>query len=280
MILWETPVLDRSQSDVDHAKQLWDIGYNNLTDTQKAEYIAGLKGSLNLSDLYRLQNNIQLLSDVLELGLDFKLGNNICPINSFSLNSPINHYLFKKIPIDVKPNNLYTLSFKVKILSGTTSKINVAFYNKNISICSERKDLTINNGFCVGTFMIPDNVLNYYYLLIYDGTWGGTKGNLIEFSDVQLEKGGIATSFQNYAADLPEILTEEKCNEIITDVEIIRNAYTKYDTTPSTPSFPLNDYKKFNDIEQILTDVYKILNSNFHYYTGQKLYSGRRIGLL
>ena len=68
MILWETPVLDRSQADVDYAKELWDIGYNNLTDTQKAEYIAGLKGSLNLSDLYRLQNNIQLLSDVLELG--------------------------------------------------------------------------------------------------------------------------------------------------------------------------------------------------------------------
>ena len=154
MILWETPVLDRSQADVDYAKTLWDIGYSNLTDTQKAEYIAGLKGSLNTSDLLRIENNIQLLSDVLELNLTTYNGN------------------IPGIP-------------------------NVAYY---------------------------DN--------------------------------------------------------LISNVEAIRSAYTTYDNTPATPSGPINEFSKINNIEQIVTDVYKILNSNFHYYTGQGLYSGRRIGLL
>jgi len=154
VILWQTPVLDRSQADVNHAKELWDIGYNNLTDTQKAEYIAGLKGSLNTSDLLRIENNIQLLSDVLEL--------------------------------------------------------NLTTYNGNV----------------------PDIPNATYY------------------------------------------------DNLLSNVESIRSAYTIYDNTPATPSEPINEFLKVNSIEQILTDVYKILNSNFHYYTGQKLYSGRRIGLL
>jgi len=86
MILWQKAVTDRSQSDVDIARSMWERGYFNLatvstcnlgecylpadlSDSERARYDAGLKGSLNKADLLRIENDIQLLSDVLELGL-------------------------------------------------------------------------------------------------------------------------------------------------------------------------------------------------------------------
>ena len=87
MILWQKAVTDRSQSDADIARSMWERGYFNLatvstcnlgecylpadlSDRERARYDAGLKGSLNKADLLRIENDIQLLSDVLELGLN------------------------------------------------------------------------------------------------------------------------------------------------------------------------------------------------------------------
>ena len=70
MNLWQEAVTDRTQTDVDKAVLYNQTGWNSLTDEQKAEWLAGMKGSLNESDLLRIENNIQLLSDVLELSLD------------------------------------------------------------------------------------------------------------------------------------------------------------------------------------------------------------------
>lgn len=64
---WMPPVTDRTQADVDHARALITTGWENLTADQKSEYLAGLKGCLNISDLFRIENNIQILIDVLEL---------------------------------------------------------------------------------------------------------------------------------------------------------------------------------------------------------------------
>lgn len=64
---WEPPVTDRTQADVNYAKELIAIGWNNMTAEQRSEYLAGLKGCLNTSDLSRIENNIQILIDVLEL---------------------------------------------------------------------------------------------------------------------------------------------------------------------------------------------------------------------
>ena len=64
---WEPPVTDRTQTDVNYAKELIAIGWNNMTAEQRTEYLAGLKGCINTSDLSRIENNIQILIDVLEL---------------------------------------------------------------------------------------------------------------------------------------------------------------------------------------------------------------------
>lgn len=68
-ILWTEPILDRAQSDVDIAKELWIKGWVNMTAEEQVEYLAGLKGAINRSDFLRIENNIKLLSDVLELNL-------------------------------------------------------------------------------------------------------------------------------------------------------------------------------------------------------------------
>lgn len=70
---WIEPVTDRTQEDVDHAKELIE-GWYSLTEEQKAEYLAGLKGCLNSTDLERMENNIQILIDVLELDKESHVG--------------------------------------------------------------------------------------------------------------------------------------------------------------------------------------------------------------
>lgn len=69
MLLWQNPVTDRTQSDVERVLELLKKGWQNFTDDEKTEWNVGMKGALNASDLERVQNNIQLLSDVLELDL-------------------------------------------------------------------------------------------------------------------------------------------------------------------------------------------------------------------
>ncbi len=69
MLLWIEAVTDRSQNDVYLVLELLEKGWKNFADSEKREWSAGMKGSLNISDLTRIQNNIQLLSDVLELNL-------------------------------------------------------------------------------------------------------------------------------------------------------------------------------------------------------------------
>lgn len=80
--------------------------------------------------------------------------------------------------------------------------------------------------------------------------------------------------------EIPEIPTESYFLKLLEIVQTIRSSYSVHDYTPQTPTQPLNSFKKWNDIEKILQDVYKILNSNFYYYCGHGLYSGGEIGLL
>ena len=67
---WIDPIYDRTQADVDRVKELNNIGYFNMTTEQQQEWLTDLKGALNRSDLVRIENDIQILSDVLELDLD------------------------------------------------------------------------------------------------------------------------------------------------------------------------------------------------------------------
>ena len=50
-------VYDRTQDDVDEIKRLLSIGWKYMTDIEKADWMHGMKGALNLSDIKRIENN-------------------------------------------------------------------------------------------------------------------------------------------------------------------------------------------------------------------------------
>lgn len=152
VLLWKDAVTDRKQSDVERVKELLEKGWQNFTDEEKEEWSSSMKGALNTSDLERIQNNVQLLSDVLEL------------------------------------------------------------------------DLSVE--------------------------------------------------------DVPELPDVKFYDQLLINIEEIRSAYCVHQTTPDTPAAPLNTFRKWNDIEHILFDVYKILLNNFHYYCGGEIYAGNETGLL
>ena len=72
---WQEPVTDRTREDVEHARQLLSLGWKDMNDAQRGEYLAGMKGCLNREDLERIENNIQILLDVLEIGAESSVGN-------------------------------------------------------------------------------------------------------------------------------------------------------------------------------------------------------------
>ncbi len=64
---WIEPVTDRTQKDVLYAQQLKSLSWEDMTTEQQEEYLSGLKGCMNYTDFLRIENNIQILLDVLEI---------------------------------------------------------------------------------------------------------------------------------------------------------------------------------------------------------------------
>ena len=62
-----TLITDRKQSDVDRAKQLIEKAKNieNLSSSELEEYLSGLKGCYNISDLNRVEEAVKYISDLL-----------------------------------------------------------------------------------------------------------------------------------------------------------------------------------------------------------------------
>lgn len=72
---WIDEVTDRTMKDVERAGSLHKKGWKALSQEERLEWLSGLKGALNISDLERLENNIELLSGLLGLDLNTCLGN-------------------------------------------------------------------------------------------------------------------------------------------------------------------------------------------------------------
>ena len=55
------PITDRTILDIDKLQEYDEIGYKNLTTEQKNEWLSGMKGALNSSDLNRIESNQQYI---------------------------------------------------------------------------------------------------------------------------------------------------------------------------------------------------------------------------
>lgn len=58
---WEEPIINRVKADVDRVEEYDQIGYVNLLDDQKAEWMRGMIGALNATDLNRIESNQQYI---------------------------------------------------------------------------------------------------------------------------------------------------------------------------------------------------------------------------
>lgn len=72
MNLWQDAVTDRTVQDVERVLELLKKNWSDFTSEERTEWIGGMKGSINAADLNRIQGNIALLAEVLELELDIK----------------------------------------------------------------------------------------------------------------------------------------------------------------------------------------------------------------
>lgn len=59
------PITDRSILDIQKLQEYDEIGYKNLTTEQKNEWLSGMKGALNSSDLNRIESNQQYILNLL-----------------------------------------------------------------------------------------------------------------------------------------------------------------------------------------------------------------------
>ena len=62
---FSTLVTDRTESDAAYAKVLSGKGLNGMSNTEKAEWLSGLKGAYNASDLNRVETAVAYLAETL-----------------------------------------------------------------------------------------------------------------------------------------------------------------------------------------------------------------------
>lgn len=79
-LTWIEPIFDRTQKDVDDAARIIQTRYEELIDDEKKQYINGLKGCLNKSDIERVLNNINYINDF----IDVDLMENTVPTNIYT----------------------------------------------------------------------------------------------------------------------------------------------------------------------------------------------------
>lgn len=65
-------VTDRTQADVDRAASFQARGFANLSEAEQAEWLAGLKGAYNYSDLNRVEAAVKALADMMNISLVVK----------------------------------------------------------------------------------------------------------------------------------------------------------------------------------------------------------------
>lgn len=64
---WITPINNRTQEDVDKVKMYDELGYENLDTYQQQEWISGMIGALNATDMNRIENNISYINELLSV---------------------------------------------------------------------------------------------------------------------------------------------------------------------------------------------------------------------
>lgn len=73
ILTYREPIFDRAETDILKLKYFLSRGYKNLTENEKNEWLnTNFKGALNISDLNRIEQNMNVLSEILGLTITVK----------------------------------------------------------------------------------------------------------------------------------------------------------------------------------------------------------------
>jgi hypothetical protein len=77
-----------------------------------------------------------------------------------------------------------------------------------------------------------------------------------------------------------DIISENEIRRILSNIESLRSSGAVKQDTPEVPRFPLNDYRKLNDAEKILFDLYDVFMAKASYFCGIEVYCGEDAGVV
>lgn len=105
---------------------------------------------------------------------------------------------------------------------------------------------------------------------------------MLNRSDVERVINNIGVIFDRLGesktiTNVPDFPTRDYMRYIVDLVQEVYNTRRIYHTTPDVPKQPLNTYQKWNDIEQIILDVYSQLLSDIGAYAGSELIANDNI---
>ena len=172
---WTQPITDRTTLDIDKLQEYDEIGYKNLTNDQKAEWLLGMKGALNASDLNRIESNQQFILNLLsaQYALTFKTNwlmtdfvedsdENRILMNLKTLMQPFNFEEEPQVP--EKPLNYFE---KINQIENIILQMYDKYYSK-----IKYYEFQTDNGedFLVDdeNFIVNDNILRYGFLTNQD----------------------------------------------------------------------------------------------------------------
>ena len=126
-------------------------------------------------------------------------GKNLINVPTFTLVAPnsgadTDNYKYRVVYDGAELEGGYCFSSNINVLVGNVSKISVIFIFENSNIKSNIKyDANIVDG---KISVATNEKFNAIY--VYAGIAGGTRGNSVEFSEIQLEKSTEATVYEPY----------------------------------------------------------------------------------
>lgn len=128
---------------------------------------------------------------------------------------------------------------------------------------------------------IQSNTATALELLEYTQDLKGAR-NRSDFERILNATSYISTYYELalVISTLPELPTESYVNQMVDNIETIRNTCAIHNDTPLVPSLPINTYQKMNSLEKILYDVIQIIKSQFVYYCDAGLIMDGEIGLI
>lgn len=150
--------------------------------------------------------------------------------------------------INLKPFTIYTVSFKCKVLSGTTTKCSIGVTNSKIDVVYQRGDLVITDDRMSWTFYTR-NATNCSKLLFYAGLAGQTGTNKLEYSEIMLEETSVASEkWIPNAGDVEYVIESKKVavNNLVLNSKNMKNTSGWAGNINVTQSGTLNEPVFYN----------------------------------